>query len=47
MIGYITVGTNNLSKEVAFYDALLAESGTACYRDLDDNTHKCMLHADS
>ena len=24
MIGYITVGTNNLEKAVAFYDALLA-----------------------
>ena len=38
MIGYITVGTNNLSKAVAFYVALLAESGTAYYRDLDGNT---------
>lgn len=27
MIGYITVGTNNLPKAVAFYDTLLAEIG--------------------
>ena len=27
MIGYVTVGTNNLPKAVAFYDALLAELG--------------------
>lgn len=27
MIGYVTLGTNNLDKAVAFYDALLAEIG--------------------
>ncbi len=27
MIGYITVGTNNLAKAVAYYDELLAELG--------------------
>lgn len=29
MIGYITLGTKNLEKAVAFYDALLAELGAA------------------
>jgi len=27
MIGYVTIGTNNLQKAAAFYDALLAELG--------------------
>jgi catechol 2,3-dioxygenase-like lactoylglutathione lyase family enzyme len=27
MIGYVTLGTNNLSRAAAFYDALLAEIG--------------------
>ena len=27
MIGYITLGTNNLENAVAFYDVLLAELG--------------------
>jgi catechol 2,3-dioxygenase-like lactoylglutathione lyase family enzyme len=27
MIGYVTLGTNNLPRAVAFYDALLAEVG--------------------
>ncbi|MEM9705688.1 MAG: VOC family protein [Pseudomonadota bacterium] len=27
MIGYVTLGTNDLSKSTAFYDALLAEIG--------------------
>jgi catechol 2,3-dioxygenase-like lactoylglutathione lyase family enzyme len=27
MIGYITLGTNDLDRAVAFYDALLAEMG--------------------
>ncbi len=27
MIGYVTVGTNNLERAAAFYDALLAEIG--------------------
>jgi len=27
MIGYVTLGTNNLPRAVAFYDALLAEMG--------------------
>ncbi len=37
MIGYITVGTNDLQKAVAFHDALLAEPGAAYFRDLDGN----------
>jgi hypothetical protein len=37
MIGYITVGTNDLPKAVAFYDVLLAELGAAHFRDLDGN----------
>jgi catechol 2,3-dioxygenase-like lactoylglutathione lyase family enzyme len=31
MIGYTTVGTNNLQKAVAFYDVLLAEVGAGRY----------------
>jgi hypothetical protein len=27
MIGYVTLGTNNLARAAAFYDALLAEIG--------------------
>ena len=27
MIGYVTIGTNNLEKAKAYYDALLAELG--------------------
>ncbi len=27
MLGYVTIGTNNLQKSAAFYDALLAEFG--------------------
>jgi catechol 2,3-dioxygenase-like lactoylglutathione lyase family enzyme len=29
MIGYVTLGTNDLEKAAAFYDALAAEMGTA------------------
>jgi len=34
MIGYITVGTNELPKAMVFYDALLTEIGAAYFRDL-------------
>ncbi len=27
MIGYVTIGTNDLTRAAAFYDALLAEVG--------------------
>ena len=47
MIGYATVGTNNLEKVTAFYDALLGKPGIrgreesgfygAYFRDLDGN----------
>jgi len=33
MIGYITVGTNDLQKAVAFYDALLAEVGAGRFME--------------
>jgi predicted lactoylglutathione lyase len=36
MIGYITVGTNDLAKAVAFYDQLLAVAGAG--RMMEDDT---------
>ena len=36
MIGYITVGTNDLSRAVTFYDALMAELGAG--RMMEDET---------
>jgi predicted lactoylglutathione lyase len=33
MIGYTTVGTNNLEKAVAFYDALFAELGAGRFME--------------
>jgi predicted lactoylglutathione lyase len=35
MIGYTTVGTNDLQKAAAFYDALFAEMGAKCAMDFD------------
>lgn len=35
MIGYITVGTNNMEKAAAFYDALFAEMGAKRTMDFD------------
>ena len=35
MIGYVTVGTNDLPRAVAFYDALLAEIGAARIMELE------------
>jgi len=35
MIGYTTVGTNNLEKAVAFYDELLAELGAGRFMQSD------------
>ena len=35
MIGYITVGSNDLEKAVAFYDALLAEMGAGRFMQED------------
>jgi len=35
MIGYITVGTNNLEKAAAFYDALFAEIGAKRFMEMD------------
>ena len=35
MIGYITVGTNNLSKACDFYDTVLAEMGTKRLMDFE------------
>ena len=35
MIGYLTLGTNDLARGAAFYDAIAAERGTARMRDWD------------
>ena len=35
MIGYVTVGTNDLDKAVAFYDELLAEVGAGRFMEED------------
>ena len=35
MIGYVTLGTNNLPRAVAFYDALLAEIGAKRIMELE------------
>ena len=35
MIGYVTVGTNDLSRAAAFYDALLAEIGAKRTMEFD------------
>jgi predicted lactoylglutathione lyase len=35
MIGYVTVGSNDLEKAVAFYDALLAELGAKRFMEMD------------
>jgi catechol 2,3-dioxygenase-like lactoylglutathione lyase family enzyme len=45
MIGYVTIGTNDLQRSAAFYDALLAELGAkrlmhygrGYFRDPDGN----------
>jgi predicted lactoylglutathione lyase len=36
MIGYVTLGTNDLKRAVAFYDALLAEIGGKRMMESDD-----------
>jgi catechol 2,3-dioxygenase-like lactoylglutathione lyase family enzyme len=35
MIGYVTIGTNDMAKAVAFYDALLAEVGAKQLMGMD------------
>ncbi len=35
MIGYVTLGTNDLEKAAAFYDALLAEIGAGRFMESD------------
>lgn len=35
MIGYVTLGTNDLAKAVAFYDVLLAKLGAARFMEED------------
>ncbi len=35
MIGYVTIGTKDMDRAVAFYDALLAEVGAKQLMDLD------------
>ena len=35
MIGYVTLGTNDLKRSAAFYDALLAEVGARRFMDND------------
>ena len=35
MIGYVTLGTNNMDRAAAFYDALLAEIGAKRFMEMD------------
>jgi len=35
MIGYVTLGTNNLEKSAKFYDELLAELGASRFMEMD------------
>ncbi len=35
MIGYVTLGTNDITRAAAFYDALLAEIGAGRYMESD------------
>lgn len=35
MIGYVTVGTNDLEKSAKYYDALLAEMGAKRFMEMD------------
>ena len=35
MLGYVTIGTNDMQRATAFYDALLAEIGAKQLMDLD------------
>ena len=35
MIGYVTIGSNNLDRSVAFYDAVLAEIGARRISEMD------------
>ena len=34
MIGYVTLGTNNLNRAAEFYDALLAELGATRFMEM-------------
>ncbi len=36
MIGYVTIGTNNLERAVAFYDELLALLGAGRFMEVED-----------
>ncbi|MDH3787754.1 MAG: VOC family protein [Xanthomonadales bacterium] len=36
MIGYVTLGTNDLPRAVAFYDELLAELGASRFMEFED-----------
>jgi len=36
MIGYVTLGTNNLDRAVAFYDELLAVIGAGRFMEIED-----------
>ena len=35
MIGYITLGSNDIEKSAAFYDALLAELGASRFMEME------------
>ncbi|NKB32552.1 MAG: VOC family protein [Pseudomonadales bacterium] len=35
MIGYVTLGTNDMEKSAAFYDALLAEIGASRFMEME------------
>jgi hypothetical protein len=39
MIGYVTLGTNDLPGAAAFYDALLAETGLRVWGTTIDDRH--------
>lgn len=50
MIGYITLGTNDLDRAKVFYDALLAEMGVARLMEFGDRGYgwaASMEHADA
>ncbi len=44
MIGYVTLGTNDIERAASFYDALLAELGAT--RTLEDHRFICWANAE-
>ena len=39
MIGYVTLGTNDLARAAQFYDALLAEIGAKRAMEMERSSH--------